>query len=141
MESAAIAKNINFIRPKVPQILFIDDDPVLLCIVQKALQRQGLQCSTVLSIDELHKAMANGCEPDLVLTDLHIAKESGLTVLEYFRAHHLFFDIPVLLTSSDDAADALSQTHPFNGFLPKKSLHTMLLDVVCRCLTREPVGL
>lgn len=141
MENTAAAKKLNLVRARVPHILFIDDDPVLLCIVQKALQRRGLQCLTVLNLGELHKAMARGWEPDLVVTDLHIAKESGLTVLEYFRTHHLHFDIPVLLTSSDDAADALSHAYPFNGFLPKKSLHTELLDMVCRCLNREIVGL
>jgi two-component system response regulator RegA len=67
------------------QGLLVDDNPLYLATLQRALQRRGLDtllagdCTQALSLARLHT-------PDFALLDLRLGEESGLNLIEPLRA-------------------------------------------------------
>ena len=98
-------------RGRAARLLYIEDNPVNLLIVQEVLaQRPDLQLDT--AIDGLSgMALAQSTRPDLILVDMQLPDIDGLEVLRRLRADAATADIPCISVSAnampDDIARAL----------------------------------
>ena len=77
-----------------PKVLFIDDDPAWREIASQALQSAGYN---VVTAQDASEAMEKGqsLSLGLIILDLNLGGESGLTFMKYLRHNHP--DVPILL--------------------------------------------
>ena len=64
-----------------PTLLIIDDEPVYAGILQRTLQRQGLEVSVCSEATEA-VACVESIQPDYIVLDLRLESISGLTLIE-----------------------------------------------------------
>jgi DNA-binding response OmpR family regulator len=76
------------------KVLFIDDDPDWRVIAETALGDAGYD---VITAQDASEAMgkAEGANLGLIILDLNLAGESGLTFMKYLRYNHP--NVPILL--------------------------------------------
>jgi two-component system phosphate regulon response regulator OmpR len=81
---------------QTPLILVVDDDQALRELLHRYLQEQGLNPVTVDG-GEAMKTWLQDHQPDLVVMDLMLPGEDGLSLTRYLRAQS---DVPVLILSA-----------------------------------------
>ncbi len=70
-----------------PQILIIDDEPMVLNLLLKMLSHQGLKVDTAKNgVEGIKKIESN--QHNLIITDISMPGLSGLKVLEYSKNFH-----------------------------------------------------
>ncbi len=79
-----------------PLILVVDDDLALRELLHRYLEEQGFN-PVAVDGGEAMKAWLQDHQPDLVVMDLMLPGEDGLSLTRYLRAHS---DIPVLILSA-----------------------------------------
>jgi CheY-like chemotaxis protein len=89
---------------KKPTILVIDDDPDDLEIEKRALEGGGFTVITAADGAEGIE-LAEKEVPDLIITDILMPKQDGLTTFEEIRKHPKLQKIPVVVCTS--ASDSL----------------------------------
>ena len=83
-------------------ILAVDDDPEVLNLVQRMLERHGYKVATATDADEAMK-MARQVRPSLILLDIIMPETDGWHMLDALKADAALRDCPVvLLTVSDE---------------------------------------
>lgn len=82
--------------PDTPYILIVDDDPALREMLQAYLTGQGFRVRAVGDGLELDAELARE-SPDLLLLDLMLPGEDGLTISRRLRAHS---QIPIVILSA-----------------------------------------
>ena len=93
-----------------PRILYVDDEPTLVFLVTRALERLGIAANGFASADEALAAFAS--EPQafrLVLTDLSMPGMSGIELAQAVLAIRPDTDI-VIASGSIDPAEARRAT-------------------------------
>ena len=89
-----------------PRILVVDDEPQYGELYAHTLTRAGFEVEAVTSADAAHAAIARA-RPALVISDVRMPGESGLTLLERARARDP--ELPFLLvTAYADVRDAVA---------------------------------
>ncbi|HEY9172745.1 MAG TPA: response regulator [Verrucomicrobiae bacterium] len=81
------------------QILFIDDDPVVIAIYRERLERAGFRVNVAedgLAAMEQLKTL----RPDLAVLDLMLPKANGVEVLRYLRGDAALRALPVIVFSN-----------------------------------------
>lgn len=84
------------------KLLLIEDDAVFAQVLQNSLQKRGLECMHLSSIQQLDELQDN-IAFDYVVLDLYLDGDSGLSVLPQIRQNHpgasilVLTDMPVLL--------------------------------------------
>lgn len=82
----------------VKRILFADDEPDIVNLMQEVLTRQGYIVDTVGDGQQLLDKLTDGKEKyDLVITDNNMPKIDGIEVLQKMRADNRFKDLPVIV--------------------------------------------
>jgi two-component system phosphate regulon response regulator OmpR len=76
-------------------ILVVDDDPDICGLLEDYLGDQGYAVVTVQSADAARKSLAEQ-EPDVVLLDVGLPGEDGLSLARHVREHH---DIGIIMVS------------------------------------------
>jgi CheY-like chemotaxis protein len=102
-----------------PRVLVVDDEPFVVKIAQRVLERDGIEVLTAGTGEEALAVMAAHPELELVLLDSSLPDMNAQRVLELMRDGG--FNTPVLL-SSGFGADSLPTAEQFAnvcGFLPK----------------------
>ena len=89
-------------RDEVPQVLIVDDDPLLANVVSRYLQRHGLETEWV-SDGEAAIAALEKNRPDVVLLDVMLPGRDGHHVCRDLRAR---WDLPVLMLTARGDEDA-----------------------------------
>lgn len=94
---------------EVPHLVIIEDNPVDVRMVQRALRAHGIQHELIVIADgeraiEYVENCPEEASPDLVLIDLNLPRQHGLDVLRRFRFAPAFVDsrIVVLTSSASD---------------------------------------
>jgi CheY-like chemotaxis protein len=105
------------------QILFVDDDPLVVRIYKEALSRQGFH------VESAHDGLSasrflQGTRPDLVVVDLMMPGNQGVDLLNLVRSESRLAALPVI-AFSNSYIDSLPQDNRALG--PQK----MLLKVRC----------
>jgi len=111
------------------KVLFIDDDAHWREIAQKALQDAGYAVETAQDASEaMEKSQASRL--GLIILDLNLAGESGLTLMKYLRANQP--DVPILLYSGMDHDDSTIRAMMDEGadqYLRKGSIEELIVTV------------
>jgi two-component system, OmpR family, response regulator len=100
-----------------PHILIVDDHREVRELVSRALGKEGFRVSAVGDGRAMHKALADS-RIDLILLDLMLPGEDGLSLCRGLRAHS---DIPiVMLTAKGDEVDrVIGLEMGADDYLPK----------------------
>ena len=71
----------------IGRVLLVDDDPAVRAMLSEYLSTHGLEVASADCGAAMIEALARTV-PDVVLLDLRLPGEDGLTLLRYLRAHH-----------------------------------------------------
>lgn len=89
-----------------PHIWVVDDDPDLLAIVGRALEREGWAVTRFSDAEAFWEAAREAPAhqtPDLMIVDLYLPVMSGLELIQALRAHPTTMAIPIMvLTGAED---------------------------------------
>src|SRR6476646_4615018 len=85
------------------KVLFIDDDSHWREIAQTALQDAGYAVETAQDASEAMEK-SQGSRPGLIILDLNLAGENGLTFMKYLRVNQP--DVPILLFTGMEHDDS-----------------------------------
>ena len=110
------------------KILFIDDDADWRQAVSGALEAAGYQITTAKDASE---AMEQGeSQLGLIILDLNLAGESGLTLMKYLRHNHP--GVPILLFSGmehDDSTVRAMLDQGADQYLRKTGVEELVVTV------------
>jgi DNA-binding response OmpR family regulator len=116
-------------------VLVVDDDPVVLTVLQAALQAEGLEVRTTDSVDAALTALSSWT-PDLVLLDVRMPGRLGFELQHWLQQQPQKARIPVVFLTQHDsvedrtwglvngAVDFISKS-----FLAPSSIHLLALRV------------
>jgi len=128
-----------------PLILVVDDSPVNLALIKSTLEPCGYRVVTANTVDGGLK-LTRHYAFDLILSDLHMAPNTGLDFLALVRATETLNTIPFLLCTSSrtDPNDGLEQRAMQLGadvFFSRPIVPEQLLEHVASCLkNRKPTS-
>ena len=87
-----------------PHILVVDDEPAIGELIRNYLTRHGYRVSVVADGNAMRRSMEES-KPDLVLLDLGLPGEDGLTLTRHIRAHS---NVGVIIvTGSGESVDRI----------------------------------
>src|SRR6185369_5588436 len=88
----ASAKSAGIIPAMVQRVLIVDDDATIRETTEDYLREQGFQVSLAADGEQMRAAFDGksneGARPDLVLLDLNLPGEDGLSLTRWLRANH-----------------------------------------------------
>lgn len=119
-------------------ILFVDDDSCMREVMAMMLDEEGYEVSTAADgFDAL--VQLRSCIPDLIISDLHMPRMSGIELLSVVRRR--FSAIPVIAISGAHAMDTdLPVGVMADAFYPKGRCHPDELMHTIRDLIRGPLS-
>ena len=83
-------------------IYILEDDDNIRKLVRYALIREGYEVEDFAEPSSFHKAMANK-QPELVILDLRLPEEDGLTILSNLRAEEPTRRLPIIILTAKDS--------------------------------------
>ena len=92
-------------RDKAPHILLVDDDKTLRSLHAKMLSAEGMRVSEAQDADTAYGLIARGA-PDLILLDLILPGDDGLTLLRHISGE--FGGGVIILSTRDDVIDRVA---------------------------------
>ncbi|HEV2220857.1 MAG TPA: nitrogen regulation protein NR(I) [Casimicrobiaceae bacterium] len=99
-------------------VWIVDDDRSIRWVLEKALTREGIPYQTFSSAYEVLQALTVS-EPEVLVSDIRMPAESGLSLLQRVRERHPHIPVIVMTAYSDlDSAVAAFQGGAFE-YLPK----------------------
>lgn len=109
-------------------ILFVDDDPVVVAVYRKWLERNGLDVQVARDGLAALKYLADHT-PDIVVLDLMMPTVSGVEVLKFMRADRRLQNVPVIVFSNAYMTDLVQEALAAgaNKSLPKAGCTPSLL--------------
>ncbi len=113
-----------------PVVLAIDDDPVALDLIRRALEKEGVRAVTARGGDEGLRLAAE-LRPAVITLDLLMAGMDGWTVLDRLKADPGLADIPVVVLTILDA-ERKALTLGASDFLSKPVDRARLAAVLAR---------
>ena len=124
-------------------ILVVDDNPMFCRVLQKLLVRDGLApCFAANGIEALEKLAAGvSVLPRIIICDLHMPIMNGREFLSHVKGDKRFNEIPVLVLTSDDDADAELQLLQFgaDAFVSKTKDPRVLTSHIQRLLRQARI--
>jgi two-component system alkaline phosphatase synthesis response regulator PhoP len=88
-------------------IYILEDDDSIRKLISFSLANQGFECRAFRVPSEFWNAIAEK-KPDLVLLDLLLPEEDGISVLKKLRADDEFTELPVIIITAKDAESDIS---------------------------------
>jgi two-component system, chemotaxis family, chemotaxis protein CheY len=114
----------------IRNILAIDDSASMREILHSALSQAGYEVTLATDGDEgLEHALAQHF--DLVLTDLHMPRMSGLDLIRQLRANPSYIETPILVltTESDESFKVALRDAGATGWMEKPVDPEVLVDL------------
>lgn len=112
--------------PTRQRLLLVDDEEDILDELAELIESEGFSCLKALSVKQALQALIEYPDVALVLTDLRMPEESGLSLIKRLRAQRA--DLPVIVTSGhaekEDVIDVLRLQ--VVDFFPKPIYHELL---------------
>ena len=115
-------------------ILIADDDPDLVSLAKRWLEREGHQVRDVGTGPAALEALALDPLPDLVLLDVMLPRVDGFAVLRKLRAEERTRKLPVMIVSSFDRHKDVERGMALGAddYIVKPLLEYHFLDRVAR---------
>ncbi len=112
-----------------PKVLFIDDDPDWRKAASLALEGAGYG---VIAAKDASEAMeqGDGCKLGLIVLDLNLAGESGLTLMKFLR--HNYPGVPILLFTGlehDDSTVRAMLDEGADQYMRKSGVEELVVTV------------
>ncbi len=124
-------------KTEPPLVLLVEDHPQLREIYADVLRDEGFRVEVAVDgIEGLGKA-TSVLAPDVVVVDLHLPKLDGLEVIRRLRAHPGTSRLPIIMFSSDHAAEDEARRAGCDAFLMKPSPLATLIEAIQRQLGRR----
>ncbi|MCA9907173.1 MAG: response regulator [Anaerolineae bacterium] len=82
------------------RVLVVDDDPELQQLVRILLSRNNMEVMSAPTVAAAVKLLATPPLPDLILLDLMLPDQSGMSFLRQMRARTAFNAVPVIVLSA-----------------------------------------
>jgi len=83
----------------VPRILLVDDEPMVLRVLSRALENAGYRVETLRNGQEALEAIRNG-EPDAMVTDIDMPRMTGRELCEQLHCEMPERRFPVFVATS-----------------------------------------
>ncbi|MEI8131271.1 MAG: fused response regulator/phosphatase [Leptolinea sp.] len=96
----------------IPSILVVDDEPTSRLMLQSILQKDGFVVLTAAN-GRAGRLLADREQPDLILMDIRMPEEDGLTACVALKSNPRTADIPVVFISAIE--DVTSKIEGFNA--------------------------
>ena len=114
------------------QLLLVDDEEDALLELAELLEGEGFTCFNATSVKlALHHLT---CHPDiaLVITDLRMPEESGMSLIKRLREHTARQHLPVIVTSGYADSKDISEMERLQvlGLFRKPIYHVRLLETL-----------
>lgn len=123
--------------PATDRILLVDDDREIRDLVSAYLQKNGLQVTTVPTGRHMHQTLETAGPFDLIILDLMLPGEDGLTLCRDLRAGKFKATPIIMLTARGDEADRiLGLEMGADDYMPKPFAARELLARVKSVLRR-----
>lgn len=116
------------------KLLLIEDDAVFAQVLQNSLQKRGLECMHLSSIQQLDELQDN-IAFDYVVLDLYLDGDSGLSVLPQIRQNHPGASILVLTGYASIATTVQAIKLGADNYLPKPANASQIMTA----LTQDPM--
>jgi two-component system, NtrC family, nitrogen regulation response regulator GlnG len=117
-------------------VWIIDDDRSIRWVLEKALEREGLEFKSFASADEAVQALALGV-PEMVISDIRMPGSSGLDLLQKLREQYPGLPV-IIMTAYSDLESAVSA---FQGgafeYLPKPFDVNHAVELIRRALEQS----
>lgn len=129
-------------------ILYAEDDPAHFEIFLRSFKKKAPACKVIhmangeQAISYLLNYLDNSQigklqRPDLIITDLHMPKIDGLTLIKNIRSHIEFSDIPIVVLSTSTDHNDISEAYRnrANSFLVKPCdgcAYHDLIEIMCK---------
>ncbi len=112
------------------RILVIDDDPDILEILNIVFEQEGYE--VILSATGTEAEHIEELHPDLVLLDIRLmgAGRNGADICARIKSKPETKDLPVILLSSEDDIEAISEECGANEYVSKPFMLSQLLTKV-----------
>jgi DNA-binding response OmpR family regulator len=117
-------------------ILVVDDDPALCELLESYLSQQGYRVSTAEDGAAMDRFLA-GHSPDLVILDLMLPGEDGLSIAKRLRVNHPGVPILMLSARGDDVDRIVGLEVGADDYLPKPFNPRELLARIRAILRRQ----
>lgn len=104
------------------RVLIVDDNASFLDAARVLLERQGLGVAGVAMTTSEALQQATALQPDVVLVDISLGRESGFELAQRLSEGHSQAAVILISTHAEsDFADLIAES-PATGFLPKLDL-------------------
>jgi two-component system nitrogen regulation response regulator GlnG len=116
---------------QIDKVWIVDDDKSIRWVLEKALQKSGIETQSFASASELLKHLGNNI-PQVLITDIRMPGMDGLELLKNIQENHP--DLPVIvMTAHSDLESAVSAFHggAFE-YLPKPFDVNVVVETVQR---------
>ncbi|CAM3946510.1 response regulator [Pseudomonas wadenswilerensis] len=114
------------------QLLLVDDEEDALLELAELLEGEGFCCHTATSVKLALQQLTRHPDVALVITDLRMPEESGISLIKRLREHTARQHLPVIVTSGhadmDDVSDLLRLQ--VLDLFRKPIYHTRLLETL-----------
>jgi CheY-like chemotaxis protein len=120
-------------------LLYLDDDPKLLSLVEAQLVGYGVQVITADRVRDALRRLKEGLMPDMILCDILMPGQDGREFHRIVREHPVWRAIPfVYLTSLDDYDNyRQSMNQGADGYLSKPFTQKQLVQEITLVLSRH----
>lgn len=89
---------------RVPRILIIDDEQMMVELLKTVLEMDGYKVTTANAAEQAQQAVSKS-PPDLLLVDYNLKSGDGLDVVRWMRSKRRFRRIPIIVTSGMERED------------------------------------
>ncbi len=91
------------------QLLLVDDEEDALLELAELLENEGFRCHTATSVKFALQQLTRHPDIALVITDLNMPEESGISLIKRLREHTARQHLPVIVTTGHADLEAVSQ--------------------------------
>lgn len=122
-------------------ILYIDDEPLNLRLIQKSLTRMGYKVLGELDA-KLGLETARHSRPDVILLDMHMPGMSGLEAIELLKADKETSEMPIVALTADTREELRTRCMGAGceAYLNKPISRSLLLKVVGQLINGNAIA-
>jgi len=118
--------------------MIVEDSPTVLMTIKLMMTSIGFEVSTAESAEDALLLLApnSDYQPDLIITDLQMPGDDGITLITKIKAHDIFKNTPILILTSDTEKTERQKAKDAGavGWLVKPIAQARLLDIIKKVL-------